>query len=167
MCHRLLSHPGPVHVWSTFGPQSIGSKRFAAASSGASFPRSQVRSRGNGPPGRTLIRMGSCLAQPPMGDKQRGSTVQATPSAARRRPPAATSGRGTRSARRLVRGGQNLSARRVGLPQNLPGRHPLRDPRTSYLPATPGLVLSVHPQWWRMAVAAGASGGRVVGPRAL
>ena len=38
-----------------------------------------------------------------------------------------------RSARRSVRGGQNLSARRVGLPQNLTGRHPVRDPRTSYL----------------------------------
>jgi hypothetical protein len=38
-----------------------------------------------------------------------------------------------RSARRSVRGGQNFSTRRVGLPQNLTERHPVRDPRTSYL----------------------------------
>jgi hypothetical protein len=46
-------------VWSTFGPHAIGTKRFATVASGTSWCRSQLRSCGDEPRCRTLIRMRS------------------------------------------------------------------------------------------------------------
>jgi hypothetical protein len=51
--------PRAGHAWSTFGPHAIGAERVATVSSGTSLRRSHVRSWGNRPPGRTLIRMSS------------------------------------------------------------------------------------------------------------
>jgi hypothetical protein len=48
-----------ARVWSTFGPHAIGTERFATVSSDASLRRSQLRSCGNKPPWRTLMKMRS------------------------------------------------------------------------------------------------------------
>jgi hypothetical protein len=61
---RVGSAPKAVQVWST----PIGTERFATVSTGSSLRRSQVRSWGNRPTCRTLIRMRSqvqVLAGPP------------------------------------------------------------------------------------------------------
>jgi hypothetical protein len=58
----------PADIWSTFGPHAIGAERFPAVSSSSQLRRWQVRSWGNRPGGRTLIRMRSqdqVLAGPP------------------------------------------------------------------------------------------------------
>jgi hypothetical protein len=49
--------PPRAGVWSTFGPHAIGAERFATVSSGTSLRRSPMRSCGNKPRCRTLIRM--------------------------------------------------------------------------------------------------------------
>jgi hypothetical protein len=56
---RAHEHIQAWRCWSTFGPHAIGTERFATVSSGASLRRSPVRSCGNKPPCRTLIRMRS------------------------------------------------------------------------------------------------------------
>jgi hypothetical protein len=66
-----------------------------------------------------------------------------------------------RSARRSVRGGQNLSARRVGQQQNLTGRHPLHDPRTPYLSRYARFGVACSPSM----VEDGRCGGGFGGPR--
>jgi hypothetical protein len=66
-----------------------------------------------------------------------------------------------RSARRSVRGGQNLSARRVGQQQNLTGRHPLHDPRTPYLSRYARFGVACSPSM----VEDGCCGGGFGGPR--
>ena len=91
-------------------------------------------------PVQTLIRMGSCLAQPTIRDKQHGSTVQATPSAARRRPPAATSSRGSPLGAPVSPGGPK--------PVGAPSRVTAESDRTSPTPRPPNVVpFPLRPVW--------------------
>jgi hypothetical protein len=105
--------------------------------------------------------MGSCLAQPPMGDKQRGSTVQATPSAARRRPPAATSGRGSPLGAPVSPGGPK--------PVGAPSRVTAESARTSPTPRPPNVVPSSYARFGVVCspsvVEDGCCGGGFGGPR--
>ena len=110
---------------------------------------------------QTLIRMGSCLAQPTIRDKQRGSTVQATPSAARRRPPAATSSRGSPLGAPVSPGGPK--------PVGAPSRVTAESDRTSPTPRPPNVVPSSYARFGVVCspsvVEDGCCGGGFGGPR--